>query len=59
MTCPDCHGACYRPVWVVVNGRRLRQLRPCGTCQAWGIASCCEGAVGCADDVTNEGTDRT
>lgn len=28
---------------------------PCGSCFGSGIASCCEGAVGLAGDVTNTG----
>lgn len=36
--CPDCHG--------------VRGLGPpCRGCGGTGIVSCCEGAVGCADDV--------
>jgi hypothetical protein len=45
MICPDCHGLRY----AVIRG----QLIPCSTCGGCGIASCCDGAVGCGLDVVN------
>jgi hypothetical protein len=43
--CPDCHGQRY----TVIRGR----LIPCSTGGGYGIASCCDGAVGCGLDVVN------
>jgi hypothetical protein len=71
MICPDCRGlrTIRRPVLIIgelCTTRRASPARrdtageriveePCPGCGGSGIASCCEGAVGLAGDVTNTG----
>jgi hypothetical protein len=64
MICQDCGGHGYKfqlPRGVNAFLLRMEQLErqmrkvPCWSCGGTGITSCCEGAVGCADDVTNVG----
>jgi hypothetical protein len=45
MICPECNGARY----AVIRSQAI----PCSTCGGCGIASCCDGAVGCGQDVVN------
>jgi hypothetical protein len=45
MICPDGHGLRH----AVLRGRVI----PCASCGGCGIASCCDGAVGCGLDVAN------
>lgn len=58
MICQDCKGKGWvRPPFPVFTIRlpRITPVVPCEGCGGSGIASCCEGAVGCAGDVTNVG----
>lgn len=57
MLCPDCHGTGWRAARVRITGNfgvaKTTQRRPCEGCGGSGIASCCEGMCGRADEVTN------
>ena len=50
MICPACHGLLGE--FIDLPDGRGRLWRPCSVCTG-GIASCCDGAVGLAEDVTN------
>ncbi len=61
--CPTCHGR--HGWWVTPSGERLMRepwrfpeepahWRECHDCLT-GISSCCEGAVGGPDEITNQG----
>ena len=63
MTCPDCHGIGLRllpfrvPAMYATSGATaIVRLVPCPGCGGSGFASCCEGAVGCADECHERGT---
>lgn len=58
MRCENCSG--MGEVWLDRIGnivRKIEQAATVGVCPdcIGGISSCCEGAVGCAEDVTNTG----
>jgi DnaJ-class molecular chaperone len=55
--CATCYGRGY--VWVDLLGRpvtippMVSLAKPCPACHGSGTESCCEGAVGGPEDVTN------
>ncbi len=48
MKCQDCQGTGWR---AAAAGVGVTNFGPCQMCGGSGIASCCEGAVGCAADI--------
>jgi hypothetical protein len=60
MRCPTCSDTPTPGfiVWREIemhDGIYPRVLRPCPTCGGSGVASCCNGAVGCWRDTPNRG----
>ena len=54
MRCQDCDGSGTLPV-LALDPPRIERGLPCPSCGGTGQQSCCEGAVGNARDVTNQG----
>jgi hypothetical protein len=54
MVCEDCHGS---GGIVCIGEDGWHYITPCPACTG-GVASCCDGAVGKADDVGNQGPEQ-
>ena len=57
MQCETCNGI-GKILYVhdPIRPQRASDVAVCPTCNGTGIASCCDGAVGGPDEVTNTGT---